>query len=156
MKSILYLLLTIIIFAAVAFNANTSEEKQAKEQNSKTTDESTSVQVSKSMSSDPSLTKGIDTVLTSLDQLKKVTEEADGKTEKVNNAAEQLGEDWDEIEKLVEKKYPEDYEKIERSLYPLLAEAKKDDPDLGLVQQLLNETTTKVQLFKEMIGNKAS
>lgn len=151
MKSLLYLLLTIMIFAAVAYNAD--EDKQATEHDSKTTNETTSVQASKSMSSSD-LTKGIDQVLTSLDKLKTVTQKKE--TKKINNTAEKLGETWDQIEKQVEEKYPEDYERIEKSLYPLLAEAKKDAPNLELIMDLLEKTTIKVQSFKEMIGTTSS
>lgn len=153
MKSILYLLLTIAIFTAVAFNTN-KDEQQANEQTNKTTDVPTSVQTTKPMSSD--LTKGLDKVLTSLETLKTKTEETNVEIEKVNSGAEKLGENWDQIEKQVEGKYPEDYENIEKSLYPLLAEAKKDNPNLVLVTQLLDETATKIQVFKETIGTTPS
>lgn len=146
MKSILYLLLAIMVFTVVTFNTSANEEEQAQ-----ITNESTSVKASKSMSEND-LTKGLDNVLTSLDELKTVTKDSQVDTQAVNKAAEELGETWDKIEEKVEEKYPEDYENIEKSLYPLLAEAKKDTPNLVSVMQLLDDTTKKVQEFKEKIG----
>lgn len=154
MKSIFYLVLTILIFAAVAFNSD--QEDQASKHDNTITNEPHSVQVSKRMSSESGLTKGITKVLTSLNELKLATKPSNGKKDEINNAAEDLGETWDQIEKQVEKKYPEDYERIEKSLYPLLAEAKRDNPNIELVNQLLETTTTKVQVFKEMIGTTSS
>ena len=150
MKSILYLLLAIMVFTVVAFNTSANEEEQAQ-----ITNESTSVKASKSMSEND-LTKGLDNVLTSLDELKTVTKDSQVDTQAVNKAAEELGETWDKIEEKVEEKYPEDYENIEKSLYPLLAEAKKDTPNLVSVMQLLDATTKKVQKFKEKTGTTSS
>lgn len=148
MKTILYLVLTIMIFAAVAFNASGS--KQAKEP----TDEPTSVQVAKSVASE--LTEGLKKVLTSLDKLKTVTGDSTGETDTVQTSAETLGETWDQIEKQVEEKYPEDYERIENSLYPLLAEAKKDTPNLTSVLQFLDATTSKIKIFMDKVGTTSS
>lgn len=147
MKSIFYLVLTIMIFAAVAFNSN--KEEQANE-----TDTPTSVQTTKQLTSE--LTTGLDEVLNSLAELKTITEDSTWETEKIQTTGESLGETWDQIEKQVEEKYPEDYERIEQSLYPLLAEARKDNPDLALVMQFLNATTEKIEVFKKMVGATSS
>jgi iron uptake system EfeUOB component EfeO/EfeM len=63
-----------------------------------------------------------------------------------------IEEKWDKIEKQVEEKYPEDYEDIEKSLYPLIAEAKKDTPDSEKLKTLTEETKNKLNQFHEKIN----
>ncbi|WP_404451022.1 hypothetical protein LG329_11820 [Virgibacillus necropolis] len=150
MKNIFYLVLTIVLVATVALN--TGDAGQENTNQSESTNKRDSVQVT-SMNS--TLTKGLDKVLVSLGELEKVVGDTEN-TEKRIAATKKLGEDWDQIEKQVEEKYPEDYENIEKSLYPLLAEAKKEYPNTANVRQLLEATTVKVEAFKRSVGKTSS
>ncbi|ASN07243.1 hypothetical protein [Virgibacillus necropolis] len=151
MKSFFYFVLTIIVLVAVTLN---TDEGQENANNVKPTDKGSSVQVTNTMSS--SLTSGLDKVLVSLDELQAVAEKSTDETKQIQDVAKKLGEDWDQIEKQVEQNYPEDYENIEKSLYPLLAEAKKEQPYLANVKQLIEATTKKVEAFKKSVGKTAS
>ncbi|WP_409291932.1 hypothetical protein [Peribacillus sp. SCS-37] len=55
---------------------------------------------------------------------------------------------WDGIEKKVEKMNPAVYRDIESSLYPLIAEAKKDTPDLKNLERHSKDTARKLTVFK--------
>lgn len=151
MKSIIYFVLTIMVLVAVALNTDDAGQKSTEQ--GKSNNEQVSVQVTNSMSS--TLTSGLEKVLASLDELGTVVEDT-GTKEKRIEVANKLGEDWDQIEKQVEENYPEDYENIEKSLYPLLAEAKKENPNLVSIVHLVDATTKKVTSFKESVAKTSS
>ncbi|TCP21068.1 putative lipoprotein with Yx(FWY)xxD motif [Scopulibacillus darangshiensis] len=99
------------------------------------------------------LASGTDTVLADTANLKKTVEQSSKDTASINNAGKKLGEDWDAIEKKVEEKYPKDYENIEDSLYPLLAEAAKEQPDEDKMKKLIADVTNKLNSFKEKVSS---
>ncbi|WP_318036018.1 COG4315 family predicted lipoprotein [Halobacillus shinanisalinarum] len=100
-----------------------------------------------------SLTEGIDKVLTSLQDLKDTVQAAPNDAKKTNNKGKALSESWEPIEKTVEKRNTEAYENIEKSLYPLIAEAKRDHPDIDKMQRLIEETTSKLKMFKKKLAS---
>ncbi|ASK61481.1 hypothetical protein CFK37_04480 [Virgibacillus phasianinus] len=152
MKTILYLVLTIMVVVAVSLN-NDGENNTAQQGNELSSNHS-SVEV---MSSEtPSLMNGLNQVLASLNELKSVVMKATENKKKLKGIAEKVGENWDKIEKQVEEKYPDDYENIEKSLYPLLAEAKKEQPNLANIGQLLKDSTKKLEAFKKKVANNPS
>lgn len=97
--------------------------------------------------------KGIEEVLTSLQELKDTAESSPDDTEKLNSKGKTLSENWEPIEKNVEERNPGAYENIEKSLYPLISEAQKEKPDNNKVKQLIDETTEKLNQFKDKISS---
>ncbi|MDL4843073.1 hypothetical protein [Aquibacillus rhizosphaerae] len=99
-----------------------------------------------------SLEKGTTIVLATINELHNVVERSPENTKKINTFGKVLDENWDLIEKKVEKKYPEDYKNIEESLYPLIGEAQKEKPDLTKLTQLIKETSAKLLTFKDKVS----
>ncbi|MRH43901.1 hypothetical protein GH741_14760 [Aquibacillus halophilus] len=95
------------------------------------------------------LEKGTEVVLAIVEKLKGTLKAAPDDTKQINQLGESLEENWDMIEKEVEEKYPDDYAKIEKSLYPLIAIAKKDNPDLKELKKYLKDSEKMLMKFKE-------
>ncbi|WP_066174525.1 hypothetical protein [Bacillus marinisedimentorum] len=93
----------------------------------------------------------IDTIISSVKELKAAASES---PEKVKELGEKLHEDWEVIEEEVEEKYPDDYKNIEDSLYPLIGEANKDQPDMNKITGLSDEVITKLEAFKKKIASR--
>ncbi|MGP4108877.1 hypothetical protein [Virgibacillus sp. L01] len=99
---------------------------------------------------DSELANGTDTVINSVEQLDASLEDsADVST--INEKGKTLEEDWDKIEKKVEKQFPDQYTKIEESLYPLIDEAKKDKPDLEKMKEWTQSTLESLNELKQNI-----
>ncbi|MFZ3579127.1 hypothetical protein [Virgibacillus sp. DJP39] len=147
MKGIFYFVLAMMAIVAVALTTDDNEPGNVIQDK---TSEKDSVLAAKSMSS-VTISDGLDEVLNTLAELKVELDKPSIEKSQVKVLAEKLGEDWDTIEKQVEKKYPEDYVYIEKSLYPLLAEAQKEDPNFVEIQQLLQDTTKKINAFKNKL-----
>ncbi|OAH52550.1 MULTISPECIES: hypothetical protein [Bacillaceae] len=90
----------------------------------------------------------LDNVVGTLKELKASIEDPDNVRE-IQQAGTVLEEHWDLVEKEIEEQYPDDYENIEESLYPLIAEAKKDEPDVEKMKTLIDETNGKITEFLE-------
>ncbi|OZI10182.1 hypothetical protein CEW92_18425 [Bacillaceae bacterium SAS-127] len=136
MKKFNYVLAIVVAMVMVAgcnFTNNTNSSKEVMETSKKI----------------PDLTNGIDKVQTSLEDLSTTLENSSDRTNKIQEAGEQLEENWDTIEKQVEEAFPEDYNHIEESLYPLIHEAKKAQPDVQKIKTLLADTKKKIKAFKE-------
>ncbi|GAA0429047.1 hypothetical protein GCM10008983_01710 [Lentibacillus halophilus] len=103
------------------------------------TDESTDIQ------------EGTDGVIAKVKELKDLTEKDASNTEDINELGEALKKNWDTIEKKVETSYPDDYQNIEESLYPLIALAKKDKANKAHIRELSLETLDKLEAFKEKL-----
>lgn len=97
------------------------------------------------------LNEGIDTVSTHLEELKSTLENTSDDFGKINEQGMSLDESWEEIESQIEDDYADDYKTIEKSLYPLIDESKKDEPDADKMNQLLDETMEKMNAFKEKL-----
>jgi len=96
--------------------------------------------------------EGVDTVLARIEEVKGAVKIDPQNTSKLNQLGKKLDEDWDLIEKQVEKQYPKDYKNIEDSLYPLINEAKKQNPSTKKLNALIPETTDKLIQFKEKVS----
>ena len=97
------------------------------------------------------LNEGIDTVLTHLEELKSTLESTSDDFGKINEQGMSIDSSWDEIESQIEENYADDYKTIEESLYPLIDESKKDEPDADKMNELLDETMKKMNEFKEKL-----
>ncbi|PLT34418.1 hypothetical protein [Bacillus sp. V5-8f] len=90
---------------------------------------------------------GVQKVLLTIKETEQMMERS-AQTKTVNEFGSRLEEEWDTIEKTVEKRFPEDYISIEKSLYPLIAEMKKTTPDLAKVKNFSEQTKAKLEQFK--------
>ncbi|WP_226037787.1 hypothetical protein [Aquibacillus saliphilus] len=99
------------------------------------------------------LVAGTNAVLKLIDQLKGKVKPSIKDTKDINMLGKELEEKWDTIEDTVEKKYPDDYAKIEKSLYPLIAIAKKDKLDMDKLKQYMKETDDKLAKFKAKLSS---
>ncbi|ASK61130.1 hypothetical protein CFK37_02435 [Virgibacillus phasianinus] len=156
MRKILYLMLLTTLLLMTAACSSGDEEKSNEGQNGPNMEDSEggapeedTTQSDETDTTD--LTDGVDQVLVSLDELKTVITKSPDDNEKIKNTGIKVGEKWDEIEKMVEEKYPEDYENIEESLYPLKAEVKKDKLNMERINQLTSDTEKKVKEFKQKL-----
>ncbi|WP_050183077.1 hypothetical protein [Domibacillus robiginosus] len=73
--------------------------------------------------------------------------------EELQEAGESLKEHWDLAEKEVEEQYPKDYAAIEKSLYPLIDEAKKDSPDLQKMTPWVKDANDQLTALLEKASN---
>ncbi len=96
-----------------------------------------------------SLEEGVENVRASVEDLGAAVTTS---PERIKEQGKTVEEEWDSIEKQVEEKYPDEYSKIEESLYPLIDEAKKESPDNEKITKLVDETTTKLEEFKKKVG----
>ncbi|MCA0988443.1 hypothetical protein [Guptibacillus algicola] len=99
--------------------------------------------------SEMDLETGVDQVMTDLDSLSKVLDESPDDVTKMNELGNQIDSHWELFEEKLEKEYPDEYKNIEEDLYPLIDEAKKDEPDVEKVRELLDATKTKLTSFKD-------
>ncbi|WP_158736151.1 hypothetical protein [Alteribacillus sp. YIM 98480] len=97
--------------------------------------------------SEADLASGIEEVQSSLDSLNETAENASDNLENIQAEGEKVEENWDVIEDPVGEKYPDDYTNIEESLYPLIDEAKAEEPDTDTIQELTKETQDKLEEF---------
>ncbi|WP_377890654.1 hypothetical protein [Alkalihalobacillus sp. R86527] len=102
--------------------------------------------------SEVNLDTGVAKVLTDLDSLSKVLEESPDDVTKINELGNQIDSHWELFEQKLEKEYPDEYADIEKDLYPLIDEAKKDEPDVEKLTELLDATKTKVTSFKDSMS----
>ncbi|WP_339227806.1 hypothetical protein NSQ77_19830 [Oceanobacillus sp. FSL K6-2867] len=152
MKKLNLLLLSVFLITAVVVSACASgndsessneENEQKSEQAPKNGEENSS----------DSLNKGIEKVLTSLQELKNTAETSPDDTDNINSKGKSLSENWEPIEEKVEEQNPDAYENIEESLYPLIGEAQKEKPDTNKVTKLIEETTEKLNQFKGKLSS---
>ncbi|OAT82591.1 hypothetical protein A6P54_08585 [Bacillus sp. MKU004] len=99
------------------------------------------------------LTAGVEDTKGSLEELSMTLTNTPEEAKKLNEQGSKVEEKWDQIEKQVEDNYPDDYENIEKSLYPLIEEAKKDTPDAENLKNLTEDTMNKMNEFLEKVKN---
>ncbi|WP_173918624.1 hypothetical protein [Halobacillus sp. Marseille-Q1614] len=98
------------------------------------------------------LSAGVDSVIQSVEELgTNLEEDADVNT--INEQGEALEEGWDQIEKDVEEQYPDRYTETEESLYPLIDEAKKDEPDVEKMKEWVQSTSDSLNQLKQEVDS---
>ncbi|MET1178581.1 hypothetical protein ABG775_11575 [Peribacillus simplex] len=138
-------------------SSNVNDEKANEEQTELTEQpEKQTVEEATSEDMPAFLSSGSEEVIISLLELKANIETESENTEQIQTTGKDLEESWDSIEKQVEEQHPVDYKNIEESLYPLIAEIKKDQSDVEKIKQLTNDTTEKMRAFKEKIASASS
>ncbi|TFJ91936.1 hypothetical protein [Lentibacillus salicampi] len=148
-------LITAVMLSACASDDNEGESTNRDTEQNKEIEHETGKVVNKNVKQDnaASLKEGIEKVLTSLQELKETVKSSPNDVEKINKEGKALSESWEPIEKKVEKRNAGAYENIEESLYPLIAEAQKEKPDINNVKQLIEEVTNKLNQFKEKLSS---
>lgn len=124
-------------------NAGTSSNSEGSNDSSASTDSGSEENIN--------LDVGVDTALTNLDELKSTIENSSDDVGAINEQTMTLEENWDKIEAKVEQDFPDEYKDIEESLYPLIDEGKKDEPDMEKMNELIDETIMKMTEFKEKL-----
>ncbi|WP_227939604.1 hypothetical protein [Alkalihalobacillus deserti] len=152
MKKIFYLILLSLALVIAACNGE-EEEQQGQENNNNAegtvqTEEQTKEENAYTKeSADGDLSKGIEEVQTSVEDLNGIIEESPDVAEGIQSEGKKLEEKWGAIEDQVEEEYPDDYENIEQSLYPLIYEAQAVEPDTDTIQGLIEDTQEKLDNF---------
>ncbi|QHS22668.1 hypothetical protein GWK91_06785 [Virgibacillus sp. MSP4-1] len=153
MNKVLYITGTVLLLAAILVGFTTS----GNEQPSQTGDHQMETEDTKAVGvvneEEGNLVTHLDAVLTSVDELKKVIEETPDELRAINEKGEVIEKNWDEIEKQVEEMDSDAYANIERSLYPLMAEAQKENPDIEKMKSLSEKVTEKIEDFKQQISH---
>ncbi|CAH0345827.1 hypothetical protein [Bacillus sp. CECT 9360] len=146
MKKLLVMIMTAVFFLGGCM----SEQDQGKElKTSKDIEVMQQTHASDKANSEESddIVLGVDKVLSIIKEVETAMENsADPK--RLHAIGQQMEEEWDTIEKKVEKKFPVDYKSIEESLYPLIAELGKSQHDLAKIKDLSDQTKAKLDLFK--------
>ena len=137
-------------------NTGNQANNSSMEENSASENEGTNAGMNDSSSDSGSeetinLDVGVDTALTNLDELKTTLENSSDDIDAINEQAMTLEENWDKMEAQVEQEFPDEYKDIEESLYPLIDEGKKDEPDTSKMNELIDETIMKMTEFKEKL-----
>ncbi|MBO9129237.1 hypothetical protein [Bacillus sp. 165] len=88
-----------------------------------------------------------------IQQIKKLNEQlkASPNQSAINQAGKDLAEKWDSFEDRVEDKYPEQYEKIEENLYPLIGETGKQKLDIQKMQMLIRNVLKDLAAFLQQL-----
>ncbi|SET59205.1 hypothetical protein SAMN05421676_1064 [Salinibacillus kushneri] len=157
MNKWLYILGTILFVAAILVGFTNNKEMPSETgDNQVETEDTEAVGVSnEEEGSETDLATHLDTVLTSVNELEQVFEDTPDNITKINEKGQALEANWDVIEKQVEELDPDQYADIERSLYPLIAEAQKDNPDVDNMKTLSEEVRKKVKKFREQIADES-
>lgn len=140
MKKLSYVLAPIALTGLLAAGCGTDESEQPVRDNQTDTIEEHA----------RTMPNKLDNVVGTLKELKASVEDPDNVGE-IQKSGKVLEEHWDLVEKEIEEQYPDDYENIEESLYPLIAEAKKDEPDVDKMNTLIDETNGKLTEFTKKI-----
>lgn len=100
------------------------------------------------------LEEGLQVVIETVKKLKTAINKTTPDIKEVNRLGKSLNDNWDTIEKKVEEKYPEDYENIEESLYPLISNTiRQDEMDIKQIKKLTNDTQAKLLKFQKKVNS---
>ncbi|WP_052947704.1 hypothetical protein [Aneurinibacillus tyrosinisolvens] len=120
----------------------TQQQIQTKQDQTRVREEAKPVSASQS----PAINAGVKGVIQLIGELERQLQN-NPKPSVVNEIGKKMAEKWDLVEKEVEKRYPDDYKKIEESLYPLIAEAGKQQLDVSKIKALNIEARQKLEKF---------
>ncbi|WP_174615996.1 hypothetical protein [Virgibacillus ihumii] len=149
-SNLLLLFVTLVVVVLVTACGSGGDSESSKEENEQKSEQASE---NEKENNSASLDKGIEKVLTSLHELKNTIESSPGETGKINSNGKTLSESWEPIEKKIEERNPDAYENIEKSLYPLIGEAQKENPDTNKLTKLIKETNEKLNQFKDKVSS---
>ncbi|MBA9028826.1 hypothetical protein [Peribacillus huizhouensis] len=115
-------------------DANNETANEDSEESTEETDATTALQ------------DGANTVLQSVNNLEQEVN-ADADSAKIQDLGKEIASNWDSFEKQVEEQYPDWYERIEKNLYPLIAETGKQGRDLEKIKQYSKGAKEDLQSF---------
>ncbi|WP_408006391.1 hypothetical protein ACJROX_16995 [Pseudalkalibacillus sp. A8] len=116
-------------------NKNDPEQSQNESESGQQDD-----QESEDRDPDEDLSSEIENFRGTVESMETTLDQSSDDVETLNENGKTIEEEWDMIEKKVEEQYPEHYEKVEESLYPLINEAQKEQPDVEKVDELTQAT----------------
>ena len=143
------ILLTSFLLVACGVDQNQEQSKKMNEPSGNMSTEG--VEPTLAEKNPSSLEEGILNAKSSIEELKAILMNSSSDTKKINDQGSKVEEQWDKIEDMVEEKYPEEYVIIEESLYPLIAEAKKAEPDIDQLTRFMEDTLKKMTKFQEKL-----
>ncbi|MDC3417363.1 hypothetical protein [Aquibacillus salsiterrae] len=94
---------------------------------------------------------GTEKVLSLIETFEDVLEDEPNNRSKIKRLGKEIGQQWQVIEKSVEKKYPEEYDDIEKSLYPLLVLSQEESPYVTKLLELSEQVEKKLDDLLDMI-----
>ncbi|WP_085524584.1 hypothetical protein [Tuberibacillus sp. Marseille-P3662] len=153
MRKLSFLMLSLLLIVGVIAGCSSDQRDENSGEVQSQSKEAQPVDNSVNEGKKVDLVKGTETVLTIVQELKQTIETSPQAYSQINAKGKKIEENWDRIEKQVEERYPDDYTNIEESLYPLIAEAKKDQPNVDNLQRLVEETIEKLKHFKEQVSS---
>ncbi|MFD1361054.1 hypothetical protein [Lentibacillus salinarum] len=151
-KSILFLGAILLLGVVLTgFNTNMGQQHAAKVDGDVLESAKPDHGIGSQDSSDTEIQNGTNEVITKIKELKELTEKQVNNRDEINQLGKEIEESWDEIEKKVEKAYPEDYQNIEESLYPLITMAKQEKLNKTKIRTLSLETLDKLEQFNQKL-----
>ncbi|WP_078549672.1 hypothetical protein [Litchfieldia alkalitelluris] len=150
MKRILFVFCTLVMVGLLLGGCQADKENSSSDIETPDAVETMNQQAENSDTTE--LVKGLETVLLTVNKLNETTKSSPSDVKQINEFGKALEENWDKIEKTVEKLDKESYIAIEKSLYPLIAEAKKPSPATDKIKTLAEDTTKKLEKYKEKIS----
>ena len=98
------------------------------------------------------LEKGTEVMIFLVERLQGKIKSSPNDSNKINDLGDSLEENWDMIEQQIKANYPRDYQIIEKSLSPLIANC-HNTPNIKLLKQLVPETEDKLNKFLTKISD---
>lgn len=98
----------------------------------------------------PDLKTGVNSVLKEVQKLENYLKTS-SQQETINKLGKEIAKIWDSFEDDVEEAYPDQYDKIEENLYPLIAETGKQQLDIAKIQELVKKVQEDLKMFLKQL-----
>lgn len=98
----------------------------------------------------PDLKAGVNSVLQEVQKLENYLKTS-SQQETINKFGKEIAKIWDSFEEDVEEAYPDQYNKIEANLYPLIAETGKQQLDIAKIQELVKKVQEDLKMFLKQL-----
>ncbi|QDP39888.1 hypothetical protein [Radiobacillus deserti] len=157
MRKIIFYLTPLVIIGVVALTGWSPGEPNKNEEVQRTISQinaqSKEVGVASESADDQEILMGLKTVVATLARLESTLVDNPDKVQRIKKQGKALEKNWDVIEKMVEKNYPNDYKTIEESLYPLLSHTQEEKLQINKMKGLVKATRTKLQDFRTKLSS---
>ncbi|MGP4079464.1 hypothetical protein ACTWQL_06065 [Pseudalkalibacillus sp. R45] len=100
---------------------------------------------------DKKLSSEVENFIGTVESMETTLDQSSDDIKKINENGKTIEEEWDLIEKTVEENHPDHYEKVEKSLYPLINESQKDKPDVEKVKELTKSTIDSLKELQQSV-----
>lgn len=98
----------------------------------------------------PDIKTGVNNVLQEVQKLENYLKTS-SQQETINKFGKDIAKIWDSFEEDVEEAYPDQYNKIEANLYPLIAETGKQQLDITKIQELVKKVQEDLKMFLKQL-----